>query len=289
NDTAQSIVEKYQEDWDVVEAIEHYHASDPANATPKPNIITNSMRVYINGLETPLTPEQIEEKRALERTLEARVRDLKSRMAQASRTRRQAIKAKRAQRQATESAGLRTRHQKFFNRFRTVSGPPAPSAPTASLGQPLGVDDAAQRQTNHWLAVEKRRSERPSDVTERANSCKAEYLSQKFNNFLSKRYSVKVHALQDAPDNAGPEPETPDNLELRPFKPYTYLDSVKRQWAKPSTRATSSRAGPLSKAHVVMAITGRHQITTLNVGQLGRNVGHAVSAAALPSSVQSPE
>ncbi|KAG0220893.1 hypothetical protein BGW42_008584, partial [Actinomortierella wolfii] len=101
NDTAQSIVEKYQEDWDVVEAIEHYHASDPANATPKPNIITNSMRVYINGLEAPLTPKQIEEKRALERTLEARVRDLKSRMAQASRTRRQAIKANRAQRQAT--------------------------------------------------------------------------------------------------------------------------------------------------------------------------------------------
>ncbi|KAG0231627.1 hypothetical protein BGW41_002156 [Actinomortierella wolfii] len=153
--------------------------------TPEPDIIVNSMRVYINGLETPLTPAQIEEKRALERTLEARVRGHMDRMARG-----QSLLAQ-------------------------VSGQPAQSAPTASLGQPPSVDDAAQRQTNHWLVVEKRQNERPLDVTERANSCKAKYHSQRFCRFPSKQYAVKVHVVQDALGNDDSDPEFPADLKLR--------------------------------------------------------------------------
>ncbi|KAF9975596.1 hypothetical protein BGZ73_000662, partial [Actinomortierella ambigua] len=268
-----ALIPKYEAHPDVLEASRRFAEQDVATQSAKPVDLAASWRVYVDGQETPLTATQNREKQQLEANLVRRVHELKGRMAEASRSRRKAIKAKKAQGGHSGS--------------KTVSGPSAPSAPTGPAA-PLGTGDAARRQSNHWAAVEHRREERPLAVTARADACKAEHHSQGFDRFPSKQYTVKVHTVQDRPPfNDGFNLELPDDVELKPFRPYTTLDSVKEQ-KKKATKAATSGAGPLSKAHVVMGITGHYQVTTLNVGQLGRNVGHAISANALPSNVMSP-
>ncbi|KAF9914355.1 hypothetical protein FBU30_002620, partial [Linnemannia zychae] len=290
NDTVQNILEKYEFHPEVLEAFKRLAEQDQSTQSAKPVSLSVSMNVYVNGQETLLTSDQKTLKRMTETLLQMRVNSLKERMTNASRTRREAIKTKRAQGEQMQRTGPRNRHhQKYINRFTTVNGPSAPKAlkPTESVApvnQALpSTGDAMQRQNRHWLSVESRREERPLAVARRARNCKTEHHSQGFDNLPSKQYAIKVHVVQDRPNlHAGSDLADPD-LEFKPFKPYTSLDSVKQQTKKQSMPHTP-RAGPLSKSDVVMSITGSHQMIMLNVGQLGRNVGQAVIATrTLPS------
>jgi len=84
--------------------------------------------------------------------------------------------------------------------------------------------------------------------------------------------------VQEPPESEGESEEVvtiPDDLQFKEFKPYTSLGTVAPR-AAPQTRNHIPKQRVMSKPDVVKSITGFHQITTLTVGQLGRNVAHAV-------------
>ncbi|KAK3838059.1 MAG: hypothetical protein J3R72DRAFT_493171 [Linnemannia gamsii] len=189
---------------------------------------------------------------------------LKDRMLRASGTRRRALKAmKNGQQQ-------HRRRQKKYNRFRTVNGPSSPPAPHST------TTDIPQRQIDHWRIVEERRSQRDPETATRAADCKAECLAHGFDKLPSKQYGIHVHKVQDAPaSNDGVNPDVPENVQFKLFKAYASLEPLKPETLNQPSKSTP-RTGPLSRTDTIKSISGFHQITTLAIGQLGRNIGVTV-------------
>ncbi|KAF8946605.1 hypothetical protein BGZ47_011823, partial [Haplosporangium gracile] len=135
-----------------------------------------------------------------------------------------------------------------------------------------------------------RRRDREAASGLRANTCKSEHRSRGFDQLPSKQYAIQVRMVRNPAEltDDGSEPEVPDDVVFKPFKPFTSLDSLKEQ-KKQSSKSSIPQAGPLEKRHVVKSITGFHQIITLNVAQLGRNVSQAVVTHTLPSDNMSLE
>jgi Tfp pilus assembly protein PilV len=103
----ESILRKYLSLAEAKAADRRYMRQDQASQSAKPVNYQASWRIYVLGQETLLTEVQSMQKRQLESNLETRVRELKNRMIQASRTRRQAIKAKKTQGQQTQATPSR--------------------------------------------------------------------------------------------------------------------------------------------------------------------------------------
>ncbi|KAF9555004.1 hypothetical protein EC968_009195 [Mortierella alpina] len=136
----------------------------------------------------------------------------------------------------------------------------------------------AQRQLKHSQEICTRRRERDPTVTARAATCEKEYKDQGFNQLPTSRYRIRVRMLQEPPRSKGKSEEAvdiPDEVQFKDFKPYTSLNIVAPR-APPQTRNHVPKQRIMNKRDVAKSITGFHQITTLTVGQLGRNVAHAV-------------
>ncbi|KAG0375509.1 hypothetical protein BGX24_008988 [Mortierella sp. AD032] len=162
------------------------------------------------------------------------------------------------------------RRQKKYIRFRTVNGPPSPPAPIVQQWTYL------QQQIDHWRFVDERRSQRDPDTATRAADCKAEYLVRGFDKLPSKQYGIHVHKVQEAPaSNDGMNPGDPENVQFKPFKAYASLEPLRPETLNQPSKSTL-RTGLLTKTDTIKSISGFHQITTLAVGQLGRNIGLTV-------------
>ncbi|KAF9987891.1 hypothetical protein BGZ75_010299 [Mortierella antarctica] len=193
-----------------------------------------SRGIFIDGQETPLTTVQREIKRFREYQLDQQVQGLKSRMLEASRTRRQVIKAKKKPR---------------FN-----------------------------RQQEHQLQIIKRREERDPAISERALACEKEHMDQGFDQLPSKQYGIRVRMIQGPPESVVDtqnEVNIMEELQFKDFKPYTSVGTVAPRTA-PRTSTHTPEQRTMNKRDVIKSVTGSHQIATLAVGQLGRNVAHTV-------------
>ncbi|KAF9147968.1 hypothetical protein DFQ26_002722, partial [Actinomortierella ambigua] len=112
---------------------------------------------------------------------------------------------------------------------------------------------------------------------------------QGFNDLRSRRYGIKVHVVQPAPALARVLTNaTPDEVEFRGFKPYPFVEPVKPKPANTQPLQVLP-ARDLSKDVLVKSITGFHQMTTLSVGQLGRNISHSITPGELPQGGDSSE
>lgn len=109
NDIA-SIHDSYERSTECHEAFLRYVNQGHATQRVKPVKFENSVRIYVEGRDTLLSPQQQAEKQQLEDNLENRVRTLKIRMSQASLTRRQVLKGKGALRVQIQVEGQRYEH-----------------------------------------------------------------------------------------------------------------------------------------------------------------------------------
>ncbi|KAG0201614.1 hypothetical protein BGX28_005604 [Mortierella sp. GBA30] len=94
---------------------------------------------------------------------------------------------------------------------------------------------------------------------------------------VSTQLWIEQLAREEPPEcaeDSNNEVNIPDGLEFKAFKPYTSLDTVTPKEILVA-RPTPLRS-EMNKRDVVKSVTGFHQLTTLSVGQLGRNVGHVV-------------
>ncbi|CAO3574002.1 unnamed protein product [Mortierella alpina] len=252
DDDVMLILSRYDEHPEVKAAWIKYEEQEMASRSAKPINFEASRRIFVQGQETFLTPLQKEAKRFTECHLEQRIRELKSRMLEASRIRRLVIKEKERRQlfQANPSA--------------------APVTPQ--------THEAAQRQQKHSQEMCTRRRDRDPTVSARAAACEKEHRDQGFDQLPTSRYGIRVRMVQEPPGREAESEEVvtiPDYLQFKEFKPYTSLGTVAPR-AAPQTRNHVPEQKVMNKRDVVKSITGFHQITTLTVGQLGRNVAHAV-------------
>ncbi|KAG0195143.1 hypothetical protein BGX28_002155, partial [Mortierella sp. GBA30] len=137
HDNVASILWRYEDHPEVKAAKAHYEQQDENIRSTRKIDFNASCRVFLQGEETPLTSTQRDVKRLKEHLLEIRVSQLKQRMLQASRTRRQAIKAKKtllkSLQQQDQDQQQPRRRQEDYNRFKTMNGPSARAPPPPPL------------------------------------------------------------------------------------------------------------------------------------------------------------
>ncbi|KAG0030533.1 hypothetical protein BGZ81_002547, partial [Podila clonocystis] len=312
-DSVSTVLHRYEQNPEVQAAKARYNQQEEAIRLEKPVNIHAACRVYVDGKETPLTKAQTDGKRLTEHLQEQHVHGLKSRLVQASRTRREVIKSKKSQ-ALTADQQQQLHCQRHYNRFKTmdcpsVQAPPplplyslpqqAPPLPPPAPAHPLPPPASAhplphpppahqlldQRQQQHQETINRQRQDRPTSVSTRAEACKKEHKAQGFDKLKSKRYGIRVRMVQpqQQQDNvSGDDGELPEGLVFKPFKPYTSVSPI----APKKTQRHSTyipKDCQMTKQDVVKSITGFHQITTLSVGQLGRNIGHTVLPQCIPT------
>ncbi|KAF9935158.1 hypothetical protein BGZ67_003550 [Mortierella alpina] len=234
SDSILHILNSYGDHPDVKAAQIQYEQLNEADRPEQLVDFSASRGIFIDGQETPLTTVQREIKRFREYQLDQQVQGLKSRMLEASRTRRQVIKAKKNPR---------------FN-----------------------------RQQEHQLQIIKRREERDPAISERALACEKEHMDQGFDQLPSKQYGIRVRMIQGPPESVVDtqnEVNIMEELQFKDFKPYTSVGTVAPRTA-PRTSTHTPEQRTMNKRDVIKSVTGSHQIATLAVGQLGRNVAHTV-------------
>ena len=96
------ILSRYENHPEVIAARAKYEEQEVVSRSAKPINFQASRRIFVEGNETPLTPLQKETKRFLECQLEQRINQLKSRMLEASCTRRLVIKEKKEHRRLSQ-------------------------------------------------------------------------------------------------------------------------------------------------------------------------------------------
>jgi len=98
-----TVLHRYEQNPEVRAAKARYDQQEEAVRSQKPVNIRAACRIYVDGKETPLTKAQTDGKRFTEHLLEQRVRELKSRVLQASCTRREVIRSKKTQAQQSQA------------------------------------------------------------------------------------------------------------------------------------------------------------------------------------------
>ncbi|GJJ79176.1 hypothetical protein EMPS_11535 [Entomortierella parvispora] len=313
-DAALKILDNYYEHKDVKEAIEKI---DPSDVEMKENQRASSKRIFIDGVETPLSDDVKLTRANLENQTRDKVIDLKKRMLAAGKIRRQVLKSRKEK--STQQTSVEKYKRKRYNRFKTVQCPRLddPSHP----GYSPKPDDSATpdparqerqaRQHLHRQSVNARRLIRDDNMAIRAGRCKAEYKSKGFHKMPSKQFAIKVHCVGGAGTQVNATlGDPPKDLEFKPFKPFdpdygkknkdpenpearTKPETKPKQSQKKTTRksgqtpktpkapkpATPPSNRALRKSFFLKSLTGRHACKTLNMGQLGSNIDKAISAS----------
>ncbi|GJJ77921.1 hypothetical protein EMPS_10280 [Entomortierella parvispora] len=313
-DAALKILDNYYEHKDVKEAIEKI---DPSDVEMKENQRASSKRIFIDGVETPLSDDVKLTRANLENQTRDKVIDLKKRMLAAGKVRRQVLKSRKEK--STQQTSVEKYKRKRYNRFKTVQCPRLddPSHPgySARPDDSATPDPARQerqaRQHLHRQSVNARRLTRDDNMAIRAGRCKAEYKSKGFHKMPSKQFAIKVHCVGGAGTQVNATlGDPPKDLEFKPFKPFdpdygkknkdpenpearTKPETKPKQSQKKTTRksgqtpktpkapkpATPPSNRALRKSFFLKSLTGRHACKTLNTGQLGSNIDKAISAS----------